>query len=310
MITYSSEVLKDYISLFGETHHFPEAALKYLLCMFDKLMKEEVGVEFLRKVNDFCKLQNYDELFDKELTAMAKKIGVHPYTVHLIYLICLCPYTRQLYEANGLDESIFHDSVEDLYISMIECYDLHKIWGTHYGRWQVGVCNMTLITFGRLQYNTFNIWCDYERKGYKVKKNDLVIEVHIPSGRPLKHEACLASYKAAETYYRNKYFHIFGKGVIPFVCFSWLLYPPTKIAFVESRNILEFIGDYDIFNVDSRNNDEDLWRVYGKDYRLPFERLPKITSLQRHLADYLEEGNHLGYGHGICLFKDGEIVNT
>ncbi len=310
LISFTLRELKQYVKNFCAEHQFPIASTEHLIKVFDMVTGSANEKIFKKLVDDYWKdrKMNYDKVFE-QLDVLASDLKLHSYSLHLLYLICLSPRTRKLYEINGLDKNIFYDSIDDLRISMMECYNLYEIWGTHYGRWQMGFCNMELITFGRLQFGISNLWCDYDKKDFHVKKNDRVIETHIPSGKPLNHDECLESYAKAEAYYRKKYSQDFGDKAIPVVCFSWFLYPPIKEALVDNGNIISFINDYDIFNSDSRNNDKDLWRVFGKDYKKAPEELPQNTVLQRNIAKWLLKGNHLGYGHGILFVKAGKIVS-
>ena len=114
----------------------------------------------------------------------------------------------------------------------------------------------------------------------------------------------------AENYYRKKYEKEFGQRPIPIFCASWLLYPPLKEALLPGGNIEQFVSDYDVFNQDDRNNNADLWRVYGNEYQNSVETLPENTSFQRSLKKWLLKGNHLGYGHGILFIKDGKLKNS
>ena len=82
---------------------------------------------------------------------------IHEYPINLLYLICISRYTEELYRRVGLPKQELHDSLEDLKIAMLECHMLHNIWGTHYGRWQLGFCNLDLIKFGRLEFGTMGL---------------------------------------------------------------------------------------------------------------------------------------------------------
>ncbi|MDD3138301.1 MAG: hypothetical protein PHX08_04925 [Lachnospiraceae bacterium] len=145
--------------------------------------------------------------------------------------------------------------------------------------------------------NMFDIIMGSENRD---RKNDMVIVTHIPSGSPLYHSSCIESYARAEKYYRKKYRKEFANKPMPFVGYSWMLYPPIKDILVENSNIIQFVNDYDIYHCDSQNMDEDLWRVFGKEYKKPPEELPQNTRLQKNIVNWLLEGNHL-YKAGTVL---------
>ena len=63
-----------------------------------------------------------------------------------------------------------------------------------------------------------------------------------------------------------------------------------------------FYETFEVFNPRENTEDYDLWRIFytqTKDYK----SLPRETSLQRLFYDYLNEGNHFGYGYGVIDYK-------
>ena len=309
MECFKVSVMKSYLNHFFSLHKFPDEASRTLTNMFDIIMgSENKDKYFVRFVEDFWndKDTDYDKVFE-DLSVFATSISIHPYSIHLLFLLCLCPHTRELYKKDRLDESVFNDSMEDFRIAMMECYEVYEVWGTHYGRWQLAFCKMQVIAFGRLQFGTSRFGCDYHKNHFHVRENDLVIVTHIPSGGPLFRSSCLESYARAEKYYRKKYRKEFSNKPMPFVGYSWMLYPPIKDILVENSNLIRFVNDYDIYHCDTQNMDEDLWRVFGKEYKKPPEELPQNTRLQRNMVNWLLEGNHLGRGDGILFIKRGRF---
>ncbi|NLB36646.1 MAG: hypothetical protein GX824_05005, partial [Clostridiales bacterium] len=94
-----------------------------------------------------------------------------------------------------------------------------------------------------------------------------------------------------------------------FCCGSWLLYPAHEFFLPKGSNILRFMHDFEI--VRSRETDEfnNAWRVFGRYANLPYNELPRNTSLRKAYANWLESGNKAGDGYGIFIF-DGEKIIT
>ena len=241
--------LSTYLHAFLWSHEFPKEAKDVLISLWETIHKNDrVSDAFLRSIHRFCE----DEAIEiqkefRDLSKMAEEIEVEPYSLHLLYLICISIHSGELYERasfsqdEALGRQVLYDSLEDFKISMYECRLLYQIWGTHYATWQVGFCNASLLQLGRLQYGTFRLWREYGAGDTHVAENGLVIEAHIPSGQPLNHEECLKSYAMAENYYRKKYQKEFGQRPIPIFVASWLLYPPLKEALVPGGNIEQFV---------------------------------------------------------------------
>lgn len=114
------------------------------------------------------------------------------------------------------------------------------------------------------------------------------LNVHIPEGGPLSHDACLASYEKAKTFFAETF------DFVPqyFCCHSWLLAPELKEILPENSNILAFAADFDILCTDPEA--DAAWRIFGS--KKPW---PQDTSLQRAAKAWYDNGNQIGTGLGV-----------
>ena len=97
-------------------------------------------------------------------------------------------------------------------------------------------------------------------------------------------------------------------GILRLVCRSWLLWPGFKKMLGEKSNILSFASDFHILKEEIYQVYNDYWRVFGKDYTLPPDKLPRNNSLQRGMADVIVRGENIGWGYGLILFDGEKIV--
>ena len=91
-------------------------------------------------------------------------------------------------------------------------------------------------------------------------------------------------------------------------CGSWLLYPRHREFLPEKSNILKFLNDFEIVSWEEKENFGDAWRVFGRYADLPFEQLPRDTSLRKAFAEWLCSGRKTGSGFGFIIFDGEKIV--
>lgn len=231
---------------------------------------------------------------------------LHPYTVELLFVIECLPAMKDNHLKNGISEKIFLDSAKDLVYKIKECGDATGVFGITTGWWYDRFIFATRLTFSRLQYDV-NIYDGekIEYAGHTLDKGDFVLGCHIHSNGPLPEEACISSYREAWEYFRDKT----KNGVLPIICWSWLLYPDYMDVFGETSNIGRFARHFHIYRADPDENQIStvLARVFSTDKYS--ENLPCETSLQKRFKEYFKTSNSFGNGAGIIFF-DGENVLT
>lgn len=139
------------------------------------------------------------------------------------------------YVKKGISIEIFDDTVYDL----VRWTD---IWSEIKGElwleellWLNQHLSMRLFKIGRLQYCLYNSPENVEEFG--IKKDDNVIDVHIPAAGPLELEKCISSLSAAVEFF-EKYFPEHDYRF--FMCHSWLLDNTLKKYLSNNSNILKF----------------------------------------------------------------------
>ena len=69
------------------------------------------------------------------------------------------------------------------------------------------------------------------------------------------------------------------------------------------------MNDFYIYDQYISDIKEDLWRIFGKQDKLPYNELPEDTSLKRAYKNWLIEKNETGGGVGVIVFDGEKIIN-
>lgn len=244
----------------------------------------------------------------ERLKKLSEEYGINEYTLNFVYIMHCTEILKGRYDAAGIDEKVFYDSMDDLRCKLLECIECKGVPGTFVPGWNNGFLKMTRFAYGRFQFEVSTYSKEYDfvtRCGKVIKNGDKYVNFHIPSsGIPLTEDVRLSSYKEA---YRH-YVHLFPDGKVVFGCGSWLLYPRHREFLPPHLNILKFMDDFEMVSWEEEaegfHND---WRVFGRHAGKPYAQLPRDTSLRRAYADWLSAGNKAGHGFGVFVF-DGERI--
>lgn len=134
-----------------------------------------------------------------------------------------------------------------------------------------------------------------------LEQGDTVMDVHIPEGGKMTHELCRDSYRQAVGFAARYFPEQPLKG---FVCTSWLLSPQFPRLLPPEANIVRFQSDYYVIPVKSDER-QTLERVFGFGTTLAdLPLLPRETSLQRIVHDYLSSGGWIHGASGFLLKED------
>lgn len=295
--------MQDYIVSFCNEISFPEEAIQDLLQVYNDLSSKEAYFQQFHELVEYFKINNskesYSGIFEK-LDELAKISGIHNFSLHMLYLIALSIYTRELYKEKGISYEIFLDSMSDLRAKLLECKELHEVWGSCVAWWEIDLFNLNLVALGRLQYELIPYEGEYTKGDYHLKQGDMVLNIHIPSLGPLFVEDCKASFRKAAEHFKE---YFLDRPVV-FVCHSWLLYPEHREFLPQNSNILKFMDFFDIVSSEVNEDKPDLWRVFYKDWDKEPKDLPRNTSIQRAYADWLMKGNKIGMGNGVYIYEN------
>jgi hypothetical protein len=282
---------------------FPEESQEYFKTLYHKVIDNS---KYNRQMNEFVDKYMKDETEEAYagVDRLAGNLSVHNYSMSMLLLLLCAEPLFQNYQEKEIPETIFWDTMKDLYCKLMECHQVYGIWGTFVRSWYPGFYQMTRFTLGRMQYEyaAFELE-EYKLQDYVIKKGDKVINMHIPSSGSFSREIRFDSYKKAYEFYKNN----FGGKPIPMVCDSWLLYPEHMDFLPDYLNIRCFMEDFSYIEGNVKEEFEDAWRVFGKDYKKAPKDLPQDTTLQKAYANHLMKGGKTGSGYGVFLF-DGEKI--
>ena len=253
-----------------------------------------------------------DDYFDKGecyldlLSEVSAKMGIHEYTVHLVFLLYCAKSLRNTYIFNGYDEDMYLCILHDLCCKTEECKTLYGICGTFvFRRWFGRFFKGTLFGFGRLELGMVA----FPHEEYnRVKKGDASFDCHIPSGGKLLMEDVYASLKKAYRFFKEK--GILKGDIMTVNCHSWILYPETVKVFAPESNLRKFAELFDVLRTEENPGNDDFWRIFGVEYDENFEKAPQDTSLRRNLVAYLKNGGNLGSGIGVLQFDGEKVINV
>jgi hypothetical protein len=122
------------------------------------------------------------------------------------------------------------------------------------------------------------------------------LNIHIPGGAPLAHEACGESFRRALEFFPR---HFPERPFEVFCCGSWVLNAQIEEWLPASSNIVRFQREFYLFPI-SLDSDYLLKNVFGE---VPedLSQAPRRTGFQRALLDYLVSGKPLQPSGGGCF---------
>lgn len=289
--------------------NYPEEAQKVFSAILLRLDTDPAfATVFDKLITDYMIKEAIElDLALDALDELAEEKGINKYTLHFVYLVSCTELLYGKYADAGIPEEIFNDSVDDLRCKLLECMECEGVPGTFVAGWNNGFLKMRRFAYGRFQYEVRTYDCAFDfvtSCGKKLSKGDKFISFHIPSsGVPLTDEVRLASYKKAYPHYKD----MFPDGKVVFGCDSWLLYPRHREFLPKHLNILKFMDDFEIVSWEEKEHFGSGWRIFGRDSDLPYDQLPRDTSLRKAYAEWLSAGNRAGDAFGVFVF-DGEKI--
>ncbi len=295
--------MREYLKGFMEKYSYPEEAEVFLLGAFDRIVADGGRQDALAGI-----LQRYEadmrqehRPFLDEMAAIAEKAGVHKYTSHLLLQILMSRHLLECYRGAGIDEQIWHTTMNDLKWKMLECRDVYGIWGTFVADWQARFFKMDRFGFLKLQFEASALGHPYERDGVTLVPGVPVINTHLPrTGEKLDKESMDRSFALAADFFRERY------SIDPpiFVCNSWLLYPDNLKVLSPDSNLYDFISRFGIVKSWESEDYSEAWRLFAMEYKGDVDALPQDTSLRRTYADWIRRGKKFGAAEGVYLYRE------
>ena len=289
--------MNTYLNKFAKKYNYPEESVDVLLSSYEVLKDDE---EFNLLLNSFYGKTNITlEQLSDTLSKISESKSVNLYTTQFVFLVCLTRELKKEYKKANIEEEVYFDTVNDILYKLKECYEIEKVWGIIPLGWFYSMFHMKILAFGRLQYAIGKMWHNTTVAGKTINSGDDVVYIHIPSsGKPFDKKSRLESYDKAYRFYK-KYF----RDEVPvFACESWLLFPKNREILGENSNIVSFMDDFKIISSAEYPDNRNMWRIFGADAELSAAELPRKTSMQRALADWIQSGHRLGGGVGVFIY--------
>ncbi len=224
---------------------------------------------------------------------LAKKSGIHEFTVCMAVLVCNADIAKRRYIGKGVSEEVFYETARDLKFKSDICLSRFDIRGIFVFEWFQKFYEGNIYKLGRLQFVPLNKGKDY-------------IAVHVPEDGRLDYSDVWDSYKAAYDFFPK----IEG-DLIAFTCHSYFFVPEYRgTVFKEGSNTYRFIEEYTLLECDYSEDFVDAWRIFDMDYKGDTSVLPNNTSLQKAFIEHIEKVGKFGEGLGAFLFNGEKIVDA
>lgn len=288
--------MRKYLVSFFNDFEYDSTDAAFLLFTYDRIVgREDTLAVWNEAIGMYERDYNCDfELIISLAQEVAQRLDMHTYTAELLVFICLSRHLKELYDKQGIDPSIFHNSMLDLKYKLDECKTVKGIVGSFVAWWFPRFFNLERVALGRLQFEVDSFGHYYERNGHILTPDSKAINVHIP--RTLTHltsESCDEAFKMAKEYFKGEV-----SDPCPFICHSWMLYSGNKDILPEDTNVHKFMSRFDLFDHGDDPNLEDLWRIFDTDEKDP-NKLPTDSRMRKAYVDHLKNGGQIGWGHGV-----------
>lgn len=187
------------------------------------------------------------------------------------------------YIEEGIDISIYKDTIDDIRIWALNCVKETNVYGLREVYWINEHLRMRIFKLGRLQFQkreaTEFMDLIKENNLSSYIKRDYFYFVHIPEGERLSYDLILDSYQKAKDFFKDE---------MVFACESWMLSDRLELILNENSNILKFRNDYILLSQTREENHIKRYLKHGS------ELLNKVLELEKN-------NTLIGEGFGICL---------
>ena len=279
----------------------PEEARDEVCAIYDRIKADTALYgDMVNAVNEYFEKQK-DYPIEEYIKGLAQKLSENHYTVYLVFLMECVVRSKVRYDAKGVPEQVYWDTMTDISYKVAECKKIHGVYGVDVFAWFHGIFAPYIFKLGRLEYAIGELVYD-SYKDYAVK-GDTVYNMHIPSAGPLTYELFMDSLKKAYDFYKPEKYLIVH-------CGSWLIYPPFyREVFIDGSNMKMFYEQFDMLDEVTTGKTGVYRWVFNATEDTPDSELPQDTRLQKNMLKYLSTGKSSGAGKGIIVFDGEKIVN-
>ena len=273
---------------------FPEEAITSLTAVLDTVTAQgKLGL--LYDAMDDWYIGSTDD-WNAKMAKTAEETGTNRYALDMVFLLLAARPLAYLYKLNGLDEALYLDIMRDLRYKLMECKQMHGVWGIFVAWWFPWHYQMKRFALGRLQYERIEARFDDETLG--IKQGDIVYNCHIPSSGAMTPESIRDSLRKAYRFFLPE----LKDGRMVVTCSSWLLYTPLVEQYNERSNIKKFHDLFHIVNIHHDDTNHDFWRLFFCDYsKETLDTVQAETSLQKIVLAHLKNGGTMGEGTGYLI---------
>ena len=210
------------------------------------------------------------------------------------------PAIRQWHHDHGVPDDISWQTLADLGRHM----RLHRrrtgMVGLDVPWWIALHFRGALFALGRLQFNPYRLksgiagplfWYEADTAdslGDGFRAGDIALGVHIPEAGPLTPSACDASFRAAATFFAERFPDRAGTVA---TCTSWLLDDQLREYLPPDSNIIQFQRRFELVPGTRDADDSILHFVFGRRPDSLSDVVPR-TTLERAILDHLARGRH------------------
>jgi hypothetical protein len=210
------------------------------------------------------------------------------------------PAIRQWHEDHGVADDTSWDTLADLGRHMRLYRRRTGLVGLDVPWWIALHFRGALFALGRLQFNPYRLksgiagplfWYDAETAdslGDGFRAGDVALGVHIPEAGPLSPAACDASFRAAATFFAERFPDRAGTVA---TCTSWLLDDQLLEYLSPRSNIVQFQRRFELVPGTRDADDSILHFVFGRTPDALSNIVPR-TTLERAILDHLARGRH------------------
>lgn len=131
-----------------------------------------------------------------------------------------------------------------------------------------------------------------------LEPGDTTLAIHIPEGKPLATDACLASIEQARTFF-PKHLNFSFKAV---TCVSWLMDPQFTQVLPAKSNLAGFVRLFLPYPVTNANDSQMFERVFGGPVK-DLASAPRDTSLRATILDEMARGRRWRTAGGIRIVQ-------
>jgi len=136
---------------------------------------------------------------------------------------------------------------------------------------------------------------------------DPILDTHIPAGGNFNVQSCAESLNYAMEFFA-KYFP--NKSFKGWACHSWFLDNQYEMILSEHSNILKFQRELYLYPI-NEGGEDSYWRIFGENgMKDGIKNAPRNNSMQKAVAEFIEQGSKLSAGGGFFLKDDIKEIGS